>query len=62
MSKTKSQVLQETYLSVRAKLLEVAATLDRLDRAADEGSKIEDDHRLIKLRQAIHLLWLIPTR
>lgn len=61
MSQTKSQVLQETYLTVRAKLLEIAATLDRLDRAADCESKIEDDLRYTRLRQGIHLLLSEPA-
>ena len=31
-----NQILEESFLEVRAKLLEVAATLDRIDRSADE--------------------------
>ena len=34
------QILDETFLGVRAKLLEVAATLDRIDRSADDGSPL----------------------
>jgi hypothetical protein len=60
MPQTKSQVLQETYLSVRAKLLEVAATLDRIDRAKDDDTKIDEDLRFVKLRQGIHLLLAEP--
>jgi len=30
-----SQILTESFLDVRAKLLQVAATLDRIDRSAD---------------------------
>ena len=30
-----SQILNESFLDVRAKLLQVAATLDRIDRSAD---------------------------
>jgi hypothetical protein len=37
------QILDETFLEVRAKLLEVAATLDRIDRSADEGAPLSDD-------------------
>ena len=29
-------ILDESFLEVRAKLLEIAATLDRVDRSADE--------------------------
>ncbi|MDA8745766.1 hypothetical protein N9N28_14125 [Rubripirellula amarantea] len=33
MSRNADQILAESFLDVRAKLLEVAATLDRVDRA-----------------------------
>lgn len=56
MSQTKLDILQETFLTVRAKLLEIAATLDRIDRAEAGESKIEDDLRYLKLQQGIHLL------
>jgi len=35
-----SQILTESFLDVRAKLLEVAATLDRIDRSADEEESL----------------------
>jgi hypothetical protein len=35
-----NQILDESFLEVRAKLLEVAATLDRIDRSADDGSPL----------------------
>jgi len=34
------QILDESFLQVRAKLLEVAATLDRIDRSADDGDAL----------------------
>lgn len=34
MTRTADHVLQESVLDVRAKLLEIAATLDRIDRVA----------------------------
>lgn len=34
------QILDETFLQVRAKLLEVSATLDRIDRAAGDGDPL----------------------
>lgn len=49
----KRQVLDQDYLSVRAKLLEIAASLDRLDRA--EGER-PDDARREQLRAGIELL------
>ncbi|MCA9239497.1 MAG: hypothetical protein KDA37_04830 [Planctomycetales bacterium] len=48
-----SQVLDEEFLPLRAKLLEIAAGLDRLDRAS---GAVEQDSRYGLLEQAIHLL------
>ncbi len=43
MSRTAQQVVQEEYLIARSKILELAAVLDRIDRAAREqqGSLVE---------------------
>jgi hypothetical protein len=46
-------VLNREFLELRAKVLELAASLDRLERA--EG-QVEDDPRLAKLRKGIELL------
>ena len=46
-------VLEQEFLPLRAKILEIAAGLDRLDRAADVG---EDGGRRERLEQAIQLL------
>lgn len=46
-------VLDQFYLEARARLLEVAATLDRVDRG---GMGSQDDPRLGMLKQAIHVL------
>lgn len=46
-------VLDAELLGVRAKLLEIAGTLDRLNRA--EGT-VEDDPGLAKIRQALEVL------
>ncbi len=35
-------VLNESFLEIRAKLLEVAATLDRVDRAVASGTPLSD--------------------
>ena len=40
-----NQILEETFLETRAKLLEVAATLDRIDRSADEEAPLSDEAR-----------------
>jgi len=49
------EVLEESYLSVRAKILEVAATLDRIDRGA-ESESLADDERRSRISQAIDIL------
>ena len=51
-------IFDESFLEVRAKLLEVAAVLDRIDRAAESGEPLdpEHEHRLEKVQQAIRIL------
>jgi len=46
-------MLDRQFLEIRAKLLEVAASLDRITRA--EGSA-EDDPRLAQLREALAMM------
>jgi hypothetical protein len=46
-------VLEREFLGIRARLLEVAASLDRIDRA--EGNTA-DDRRLALIRQALDVL------
>ena len=48
-----SQVLDGEFLTMRAKILELAASLDRLERAA---GAIADDRRLVLIHQAIDVL------
>jgi hypothetical protein len=48
-----SRVLDREYLEMRAKILELAASLDRLDRG--EGS-VKDDRRLTLLQQGLEIL------
>jgi hypothetical protein len=56
--RTADEILDETFLDVRAKLLEVAATLDRIDRSSDDGSPLtgESIERRKKFDEAIRLL------
>ena len=49
------QILDRHYLETRSKILDLAASLDRIDRAAADGS-VQDDPRLAKLRSGIQLL------
>ena len=50
---TRQQVIQQYFLEHRARLLDVAAFLDRLDRSSDSG---EPDFRELALRQALDVL------
>jgi hypothetical protein len=52
-SRTVRQVFDQEFLPVRAKLLEVAASLDRIDRA--EGS-LANDPRRTQVQAAIQVL------
>jgi hypothetical protein len=52
--RTQQQVMQREYLPVRAKILEIAAALDRIDRA--DSSLAESDPLREQLQQAIGLL------
>jgi len=47
------QVLDQEFLPLRAKLLEIAATLDRIERA---GGASDEDIRVEFIRQAISTL------
>ncbi|HBV65239.1 MAG TPA: hypothetical protein DEF45_19700 [Rhodopirellula sp.] len=53
-----SQILTESFLEVRAKLLEVAATLDRIDRSLDAGSPLpnQDQVQREQIDSAIEIL------
>jgi len=58
-SRPAETVLQESYLETRAKLLEVAAVLDRIDRAGQQtGDSLptDSDQARRKLSQAIEVL------
>ena len=52
---TASQVLDTYFLETRAKLLEIAATLDRFDRASDSKA-IHSDPRLAFIQNALKIL------
>ncbi len=53
-----SQILDVQFLGVRSKLIDLAATLDRMDRAAacENNSSIDTDPRIEQIRQAVKLL------
>lgn len=49
-----TEVLDRDFLEIRAKLLEVAASLDRFTRAP--GRRVDPDPRLAQIHQAIDAL------
>ncbi len=52
---TQKRVIELYYLEHRAKILDLAAFLDRLDRAAGDGTG-GDDFRIRSFRQALGIL------
>jgi hypothetical protein len=51
-----AEVLNRDFLESRSKILDLAAALDRLDRAPGRSSDHPPDRRLAQLRQAIEAL------
>ena len=52
-SQTASTVLDREFLEIRAKLLELAASFDRVDRGDGD---VESDPRMQQIRQAIDVV------
>lgn len=52
---TRKQVLDRYYPEVRAWLIQIAAVMDRYDRAAEDGDAGEDE-RLALYREALKVL------
>lgn len=52
------EVLDRYYLETRCQLLELAATLDRLDLAVqrEANESVAGDPRLVRLQTALHML------
>ncbi|MGN6545236.1 MAG: hypothetical protein ACTHK7_09330 [Aureliella sp.] len=53
MSQTAEQILRQEYLLARAKILELAATLDRIERAS---GNVDDDPQMQLLRRGFQIL------
>jgi hypothetical protein len=51
-----AEVLNRDFLETRSKILDLAAALDRLDRAPSRSLDHTPDRRLAQLRQAIEAL------
>lgn len=54
-TRTAKDTLDADFLDTRSRILDIAATLDRIDRA-EGASAIHDDERLAKLRRATEIL------
>ena len=53
---TRDRVIDLYFLEHRAKLIDIAAFLDRVDRAAPDGEGKAEDFRLRAFRQALAIL------
>lgn len=51
---TQQQLIDEYFMETRAKILDVAAFLDRMDRSIDHNGV--DDFRMVAMRQALQAL------
>ena len=50
---TASETLNREFLEIRSRLLQLAATFDRIERAA---GMVDDDPRMVKIRRALAVL------
>jgi len=48
-------MLDRCFLEIRHRLLDIAAGIDRIDRA-DDAAKTRSDHRYLQLEEAVRLL------
>ncbi|MCP3905591.1 MAG: hypothetical protein GY715_18345 [Planctomycetes bacterium] len=53
---SRSEVVERYFMEHRARVIDIAAFLDRLDRAQSNGDEDDDDFRVRALREAIELL------
>jgi hypothetical protein len=51
---SQQQLIDEFFMEQRTKVLDLAAFLDRLDRATEQNAN--DDFRIVALRKAVHEL------
>ncbi len=57
MAMTAKQILDREFLEMRAKILELAASFDRIDRADKAGdSSVDADPRSVRLARGLELL------
>ena len=54
-ARTAREMLDRCFLEIRHRLLDIAAGMDRIDRA-DDAAKTRSDPRYLQLEQAVRLL------
>jgi hypothetical protein len=54
-----ANTLDREFLAIRSRMLDVAAALDRIDRAADV---VADDPRLMRIRRGLEILITGPPQ
>ena len=50
-----AKVLEQQFLDIRCRLLDVAAVMDRIGRG-DGATQLKDDHRLEKIKKGLSVL------
>ncbi len=50
------KMLDQDFLTLRAKIIEVAAGLDRIDRSAADDQAVYDDPRMTQIAESLALL------
>ena len=53
---TANQILDSDFLENRAKIIDIAAFLDRLDRASDGADAAKNDFRAVEFNKAVAVL------
>lgn len=51
---TQQQLIDASFMEIRAKIIDIAAFLDRMDRSIERNA--EDDFRIVAMRQALQTL------
>ena len=54
--RTRAEILDREYLEMRAKILQLAASCDRMDRAGETTDESTPDERAVKLESGLKIL------
>jgi len=55
MASVAREVLDRDFLEIRARLIDIAAALDRIDRA-EGAERVRNDGRLVQIRESLRIL------